>query len=139
VELLLNLLWLSISVSLVALWARAIRLGYTRINWSTLAALALLLVLLLPVISMTDDLVAMAAPLEDDHPLRRGEMPLLHFDQIPAAPLDTVALAALLLLGLAFLATRLSRLIPVSYQETQRVGFARAMAVRPPPSALLAA
>jgi hypothetical protein len=138
VELLLNLLWFSISVSLVFLWARAIRLGHTRIKWSTLAALALLLVLLLPVISMTDDLVAMAAP-EDDHPVRRGEMPLLHLDQIPAAPLDTVALVALLLFGLAFLATRLSRLIPVSYPATQRVGFARAVAVRPPPSALLAA
>ena len=87
-------------------------------KWSTLAALALLLVLLLPVISMTDDLVAMAAPLEDDHPVRRGEMPLLHLDQIPAAPLDIVALVALLLFGLAFLATRLSRLIPVSYPAT---------------------
>ena len=138
-ELLLNLLWLSVSVSLVALWARAIRLGHTRINWHTLAALALLVVLLLPVISMTDDLVAMAAPLEDDHPVRRGEMPLLHLDQIPVTPLDTVALVALLLLGLAFLATRLSRLIPISYSATQRAGFARAMAVRPPPSALLAA
>ena len=138
-ELLLNLLWLSVSVSLVALWARAIWLGHTRISWSTLAALALLLLLLLPVISMTDDLVAMAAPLEDDHPVRRGEMPLLHLDQIPAAPLDTVALAALLLFGLAFLVTRLSRLIPVSYPATQRAGFARATVVRPPPSALIAA
>ena len=138
-ELLLNLLWFSVSVSLVVLWARAIRLGHTRISWSTLAALALLLVLLLPVISMTDDLVAMAAPLEDDHPIRRGEMPLLHLDQTPAAPLDTVALAALLLFGLAFLVTRLSRLIPVSNPATQRAGFARAMAVRPPPSALIAA
>jgi hypothetical protein len=139
VELLLNLLWLSVSVSLVFLWTRAIRLGHTRISWNTLAALALLLVLLLPVISMTDDLVAMAAPLEDDHPVRRGEMPLLHLDQIPAAPFDVVALAALLLLGLAFLATRLSRLVSVSHPATQLAGFARAMAMRPPPLALLAA
>jgi hypothetical protein len=139
VELFLNLLWFSVSVSVVVLWTRAIRLGHTRINWSTLAALALLLLLLLPVISMTDDLVAMAAPLEDEHPVRRGEMPLLHLDQIPAASFDAIAIAALLLFGLAFLATRLSRLIPVSYPETQRAGFARAGAVRPPPSALLAA
>lgn len=138
-ELLLNLLWFSVSVSLVVLWTRAIRLGHTRISWSTLAALALLLVLLLPVISMTDDLVAMAAPLEDDHPVRRGEMPLLHLDQIPAAPLDAIALAALLLLGLAFLASRLSRLKSVSYPAKQKDGFVRSAAVRPPPAAVLAA
>ena len=138
-ELFLNLLWFSVSVSLVVLWTWAIRRGHTRIRWSTLAALALLLILLLPVISMTDDLVAMAAPLEDDHLVRRGEMPLLHLHQIPAAPFDAIALAALLLFGFTFLATRLSRLISISYPVKQKAGFVRAMAMRPPPSGLLAA
>jgi len=139
VELLLNLLWFSVSLLLVALWTRAARRGHTRLTWNTFAALALLLVLLLPVISMTDDLVAMAAPLEDDHPVRRGDMPLSHLEQSPATPLDVVALAALLVLGMAFLATRLSRLVPPPSLNKFLAGFARANAVRPPPTALLAA
>jgi hypothetical protein len=139
VELLLNLLWFSVSLLLVCLWTRAVRLGRTPITWSAIVAFALLLLLLLPVISMTDDLVAMAAPLEDEHPVRRGEMPVLHLDHISQAPLDAVALSALLLLGIAFLATRLSRLVPPSYSRTLLAGFARASSVRPPPAAMLAA
>ncbi len=136
-ELFLNLVWISVSIFVVLLWAYAGRRGDTRLTWNTLAALGLLLLLLLPVISMTDDIVAMAAPLED-HPVRRGEVPLLHVDQVPGTPLDTVAMAALLLLGLAFLAARLSRLIPQSYPATVLAGFARATAIRPPPLARFA-
>ena len=88
---------------------------------------------------MTDDLVAMAAPLEDDHPVRRGDMPTLHLDHVASAPLDAIALATLLLLGIAFIATRLTRLVPASYSRTLLAGFARASSVRPPPTALLAA
>jgi hypothetical protein len=139
VELLLNLLWVSVSLLVVLLWARAVWLGQTKLTWSTVAAIALLLLLILPVISMTDDLVAMAAPLEDDHPVRRGDMPLLHMDHVSSAPLDAVAFAMLLLLGIAFIGTRLTRLVPPSYSRTLLAGFARASSVRPPPLAALAA
>jgi hypothetical protein len=139
VELLLNLLWVSVSLLVVLMWARAVWLGHTRLTWSAVAAVTLLLLLLFPVISMTDDLVAMAAPLEDDHPVRRGDMPILHLDHIASAPLDAIALATLLLLGIAFIATRLTRLVPPSYSRTLLAGFARASLVRPPPTALLAA
>ncbi|HYJ46687.1 MAG TPA: hypothetical protein VEV81_08745 [Pyrinomonadaceae bacterium] len=138
-ELLLNLLWVSVSLLVVFMWARAVWLGQTRLTWSAVAAVALLLLLILPVISMTDDLVAMAAPLEDDHPVRRGDMPLLHLDRLSSAPLDAIALVTLLLLGIAFIATRLTRLVPPSYCRTLLAGFARASFVRPPPSAALAA
>ena len=134
-ELLLNLLWFSVSLLVVVLWTREARRGHTQVTWSAFVALALLLVLLFPVISMTDDLVAMAAPLEDDHPVRRGTVPMLHLE-VASTTLDTVALTALLLLGTAFLATRLSRLVPPSYSKTQLTGFVRASAVRPPPTAL---
>ncbi|WP_035354496.1 hypothetical protein [Edaphobacter aggregans] len=138
-ELLLNLLWFSVSLLLVAFWVRAVRLGHTQLTWTTFVALALLLVLLFPVISMTDDLVAMAAPSEGEHFVRRVAMPLLHLDQDSSSLLDTVLLAALLFLGIAFLSLRLSRLVPRSYPRTVLAGFARAAAVRPPPVALLAA
>ncbi len=138
-ELLLNLLWFSVSLWLVALWARSVRLGHTRQTWSTFVALALLLVLLFPVISMTDDLVAMAAPSEGEHLVRRVQMPLLHLDEAFSFLLDTVALAAVLSLGIAFLSLRLSRLVPRSYPGTVLAGFARAAAVRPPPTALFSA
>jgi hypothetical protein len=139
VELFLNLLWFSVSLLLIVLWTREVRQGHTRLAWSTFVALALLLVLLFPVISMTDDLVTMAAPFEDDHSVRRGTIALLHPDQVAATSVDTVAFAALLLLGVAFLATRLSRLVPSSYSKTQLTGFSRSLAVRPPPQALFAA
>jgi hypothetical protein len=138
VELLLNLLWFSVSLLLVALWVRAVRLGHTRRTWNTFVALALLLVLLFPVISMTDDLVAMATPFEAEHIVRRVAMPLLHLDQTSTSVLDTVALAAMLFLGMAFLSLRLSRLAPRSYPGTVLAGFDRAAAVRPPPATLLA-
>jgi hypothetical protein len=139
VELVLNLLWFSVSLLLVAFWMRAMRMGHTRPTLSTFVALTLLLVLLFPVISMTDDLVAMAAPSEDEHLVRRVVMPLLHLDQALDSLLNTVALAALLFLGMALLSLRLSRLIPRSYRGTILAGFSRAVAVRPPPAALLAA
>ena len=138
-ELLLNLLWVSVSLLVVLIWARAVWLGQTRLTWSAVAAVALLLLLILPVISMTDDLVAMAAPLEDDHPVRRGDMPLLHLDHLSSAPLDALALVTLLLLGIAFIATLLTRLVPPSYSRTLLAGFDRASFVRPPPPAALVA
>jgi hypothetical protein len=139
VELLFNLLWFSVSLLLVVLWKSAAQLGHAQVTWSTIIALALLLVLLFPVISMTDDLVARAAPLEDNHPVRRGSMPLLQLDHVASTLLEAGALAALLFLGIAFQATRLSRLFQPSYSKKQLKGFARTSGVRPPPSALFAA
>lgn len=88
---------------------------------------------------MTDDLVAIASPLEDNHLVRRANMALQHLNQVASTLLDEVALAALLLLGIAFLATRLSRLFPPSYSKKQLKGFARTSAVRPPPAPFFAA
>ena len=59
VELFLNLAWLSVSVLLITWWADSIVRGRTKAGWSAAIALGLLLLLLFPVISMTDDLVAM--------------------------------------------------------------------------------
>jgi hypothetical protein len=132
VELFLNFAWLSVSLALVVFWARA-----ARHTWSAFVALFLLLILLFPVISMTDDLVAMTAPFELEHPSRRDSTSLVH-SQDMAAMLDAVALASLLLLGFGFVRSRICRLLPHSFSEMLQAGFVRAMGVRPPPTVLLA-
>lgn len=113
-------------------------MGHTRQSWSTFVALVLLLVLLFPVISMTDDLVAMAAPAEAEHLERRVALPLFHLDQASYS-LDLVAFAMLLFLGIALLRLRLWWFAPHSYPGTILAGFARTAAIRPPPAALLSA
>jgi hypothetical protein len=139
VELLLNFLWLSLSLALVLIWIRAARHGHTKPTWSALVALALLLVLLLPVISMTDDLVAMDGPSEYEHVVRRGEMPLLHLTHDTAALLDTGLLAVLLFLGFAILFSRLSRFTMRFSPRILSDAFVRTTGVRPPPMAPIAA
>jgi hypothetical protein len=138
VELFLNLLWLVFSLLLILHWTRA---ANPRRNWKTgkaFVALLLLVLLLLPVISVTDDLVAMASPSETEHIVRRGEIPLLHLVQDQAVMLDAGALAQIII-GLAFLSSLLSRIIPRRKAVTLLNGFGMARGIRPPPSAALLA
>lgn len=137
-ELLLNFLWLSLSLALVLIWIRAARHGHTKPTWSALVALALLLVLLLPVISMTDDLVAMDNQTEVEHVVRRSEMPLLHLAHDTAALLDARMLVVSLLIGFALFFSRLSRFTLRIPRRRLMDGFLRTRGVRPPPSAALA-
>lgn len=136
---LLNFLWLSVSVALILFWARAVRRGETEVTWTAAVALLLLLVLLLPVISLTDDLIASDSSTESEHIVRRVEMPLLPLTPHPAILPDRVLLTALLFLGFAILLARLSWFTLRFSPRVPRDGFARTAAVRPPPAALLAA
>ena len=136
-ELLLNFLWLSLSLLLIVTWMRAAKHGNTKSTWTALIALGLLLVLLLPVISMTDDLVAMENPTEVEHVVRRSEMPLLHLAHDTAALLDSGVLAVLLLIGVAFLFSRLSRFSLRVCPRKLTDGFICVTGVRPPPVAVL--
>lgn len=132
VELFLNLVWATLSIFLVAGWVWSIRKGHIEFDWTTLVALMLLLVLLFPAISMTDDRAAMSTPVELDHMMRASE-----------APHGQIAIFALFsLLGTIFLillkmATPLfySRLRPRIFAERLLAGFIRAFGVRPPPVA----
>jgi hypothetical protein len=130
VELFLNLAWLSVSMLLLTWWARSIVQGSAKAGWSAAIALGLLLVLLFPVISMTDDLVAMSTPAEVEHMLRRGEAPL------HAGSVDLVHPAALI--SLVIPGPGLSVPHPSSVQHplsaTLLAGFVRAVGVRPPPA-----
>jgi hypothetical protein len=138
VELLLNFLWFSLSLTLILTWVRAVRRGDAKQSWSTLIALVLLLVLLLPVISMTDDLVAIDSRTELEHVVRRSEMPLLQVSA-HAAILELGTLSVLLLIGFAVLFSRLSRLSLRVVLRKLMDGFALVVGIRPPPAPAFAA
>jgi hypothetical protein len=78
VELIFNLLWLTLSAGIFGFWIwsqrrwadRSLR-ATTRIQ---IMALAVLIVILLPVVSLTDDLQASAAPAEMEHLIRRIDL-----------------------------------------------------------------
>jgi len=134
VELFLNLAWMAISILLVTGWIWSIRKGHTQFQWTTLIALALLLVLLFPVISMTDDRVAMSAPTELEHMMRCSEAPLGPV----ALPGVIGALAALMLIFLSMTVPGFfCWLRPRMFAEMLLAGFIRAFGVRPPPAAAL--
>jgi hypothetical protein len=139
VELFLNFVWLSISLALVATWVAAVRRGDTKQKWCSLVALMLLVLLLLPVISMTDDLVAFDSPLEVEHVVRRIDLPLLQIAHDTASVLETGLLAVLLFIGFAILFSRLSRFsLRLSWRRLMD-GFDRTVGIRPPPFAAFTA
>jgi hypothetical protein len=132
VELFLNIVWLSVSILLVIQCIRSIRRGHTKLSWSSAVALCLLLVLLFPVISMTDDLQAMTAAAEVEHVMRRHyDAPSLHMG---GNVLDAIALLALILIGIALPTVGSIRFRIRRYQATLLAGFVRAFGVRPPPT-----
>jgi predicted ferric reductase len=131
VELLLNLVWMAVSLFLIGGWIWSIRKGYIEFEWAALVALVLLIVILFPAISMTDDLMAMNMPIEVEHAMRRSEAPLA-----PVAVLGLLGiLAAMVLVLLNMAAPRLfSRIRPRVFAATLLAGFIRAFGVRPPPA-----
>jgi hypothetical protein len=131
VEPLLNLIWLVVSLLLASWWIRAIRTGRARRGWGALVTLCLLLVLLFPVISMTDDLVAMTSPSEMEHMVRRVEMSQANL--VVVEPFAAVTLAALLFAVMAWMSAQMMRLRPSPLSVKLLSGFFRTAGVRPPP------
>jgi hypothetical protein len=83
-ELILNLAGLFVAVAMVGLWLRwAPREGFGR--QTQIVALALLILILFPVISVTDDLLAAENPAETDSCVRRDHMDVELSSQSPAA------------------------------------------------------
>jgi hypothetical protein len=132
VELFLNLAWAALSILLVGGWIWSIRKGHTEFHWTTCVALALLLVLLFPAISMTDDRVAMSTPVELEHMMRSSEAPL---GQVAVLGLFSL-LGAIVLVVLNMASPMFySRIRTRVFAETLLAEFIRAVGVRPPPVA----
>lgn len=129
-ELFLNLAWAALSLLLVGGWIWSIHKGHTEFQWSTCIALVLLLVLLFPAISMTDDRVAMSTPVELEHMMRASEAPLGH-----AAVLGLFSLLGAIVLVILNMAAPqfYTRIRTRVFAEKLLAGFIRAVGVRPPP------
>lgn len=110
----------------------SIRKGHSQFQWTTLVALCLLLVLLFPAISMTDDRVAMNRPIESEHMMRCSEAPLGQ----AVLPGLFGLFAAIVLIVLNMAASCLyCRIRPRVFATTLLTGLIRAFGVRPPPFA----
>ena len=132
-ELLFNLLWVGLSIGLIGLWL------LSRRRWQNdalrpgshiqIAALAIVIVILLPVVSLTDDLLACTAPAEVEHLVRRDLLDHVDND-LQAASI--VAAAVVSLQNAAELQT-ISKLTPVIEIGTPREESLSIMGNRPPP------
>jgi hypothetical protein len=72
-ELILNLAWAALAAAMFLVWTcHGVRKGFS--SRRQLAALAVLLLILFPVISVSDDLLALQNPAEADTSMRRDEV-----------------------------------------------------------------
>ncbi|MDR3737440.1 MAG: hypothetical protein P4L40_00330 [Terracidiphilus sp.] len=91
-ELFLNSVWALLGLLLFALWLRTSRREQNG-RVEPLLALAMLVVLLFPVISVTDDLWAIQNPAESDTSIRRDLNHAVHQGIFPVAMLPALAAA----------------------------------------------
>ncbi len=132
-ELLLNIVWLLLSLSLVFLWKRGVRRFGTQSKLPDLRiqliALALLVVILLPVISMTDDIQAISTA-EIEHVTRKVDMAPVA--EQPASLADHLHVGLFLSFHLTGLHSFM-RLEPAVQIAKPLIGSIRQAAKRPPP------
>ena len=134
-EFLLNAVWIVGSLLLIGSKFHSMRRQNNRVEWRVLIALGVLLALMLPVISITDDLMANNATADVEHMFRR---PLEPVPQSPfLAVLEIVTSAALLLFGLRQRALLQTMSRSDSSLVRLRQGLMRLSSVRPPPCASL--
>ena len=129
-ELFLNAVWISTCLALIGWWLSSAD-RRRRVDGRAIVAVVLLVVLIFPVISMTDDLLAMSAPSEFEHLLRRYEAPLDHL----ASPGILSALALVFVPSFSF-ALRPEPVDPAPVMAVHRTVCVRVTGVRPPPTAL---
>jgi hypothetical protein len=129
-EIILNLAWAACSLALLGFWMCAGE-SDTASRKTQLLALAMVVVLLLPVISLSDDLMAMQGPAETDTCLRRT----FHVDEghppvVPHALALPEELFTVLSIGVpSQLALKTYSLVPPATFRT------RSLDSRPPPRA----
>jgi hypothetical protein len=129
-ELFLNLTWLGLSAALVWGYFTFAHSAPPKRKWLAVVALALLILVLLPAISMTDDLAAINNPGETDHIFRRNGAPLP-----PHTDVVVVAIVPLLLgifaIGVARVSSEHFKLS--SLPNLLLDGALRSLGLRPPP------
>ena len=109
-ELALNLVWVMLAVWMSWLWLRtSARPGNMRFQ---IVALALLLLILFPVISVTDDLQALQNPAETDACLRRDHTPASSHAAFHAGPPLLPAAPGSLFFGARRIAVAAIRIAP---------------------------
>lgn len=134
-ELFSNLLWLALSSLLLVLWVLHRKRGSDESRHSSIGiqfiALALLIVILLPVVSLTDDLQACTLPAESEHLSRRSD-----FQTIPdfSQPAISVVVAGVIPFNSASPQTSAWLSLPLE-KEAPFAGYLRILGTRPPPTA----
>lgn len=131
-ELCLNALWFAVSLLLVGFWLRDAQGRGRRPEVRAGIAVVLLIVLLFPAISMTDDLLLQSAPAETEHLLRRVEVSLEHTLSLAGTP---VFLAILLLVMISVLCCLMLER-PTVRRRRWCAALLRTAGVRPPPMLL---
>ena len=129
-ELLLNLAWLFVAGTLVCLWIHGKAQG--KPDWRLqLISIAVLIAILFPVISMSDDLLATQTAFESDNFLRRDH--LVPADSHPVQP-ALVILATAIFAGSGFAFSRFAAagILPVYEPEHPELA---GIDNRPPPAA----
>jgi hypothetical protein len=92
-ELFLNLVWALLAIASFCLWMRHKNRGGAR-RYLPLIALVMLLVILFPVISVSDDLWSVQNPAETDSSLRRDHIASVHPSSLPAWGAPALAVVA---------------------------------------------
>ena len=132
-ELFLNLVWVGLSAVLALFWLRGSRgvlaCSQPEDRRLQILALAMLIIVLLPVISMTDDMQAMSTA-EIEHVTRRANLlPVTDQPADPVVPIDTRLFPEIYVCNLQTFAR-----IETSIQNMRpKTGSIRQMAKRPPP------
>ena len=135
VELFFNLLWLALSVLLLGFWLQHKNRWTDDSLRSSIAvqfiAVALLIVILLPVVSLTDDLQACTMAVESEHFSRRGDFQLVADLSLHA--ISTV-IAQLAPFGASPWHQSFAWLSLAAERETPSAGCLRILGSRPPPA-----
>lgn len=127
-ELTLNLIWVALALAGLAGWLRTERAAQSSVR-TQLVALAMLLLILFPVISVSDDFWAAQYPAEADSCMRRNELTAHAHHIVPEVPMP--ALAQLYAVKLTFTGYR-----PVEAPSPIKADAPRsALFTRPPPVA----
>ena len=129
-ELVLNLAWVLLSASLIGLWLRQLRSNPAKV-WAQVLALSVVILLLLPVISLSDDLLAAQQLAETDTCLRRAQDSTPHH---PAVAPASFALPEPLMTDLLVLRMPSENVQPVNLSASNTFHI-EVFGSRPPPRA----